>query len=728
MKKKNTLLSLMIALSVIISSLSFPGSTAFATRKKIKLNKSTLSLYVKKTYTLKLSGVSAKKKSKIKWSSSNKKIATVNKKGKITAKKNGKCNIYAKYGKKKYKCKLTVKKKKSVKATKKPSVKKTPAPTSKATASPDTDDADTTSVPKVTVKPDTTPTKKPSVTQKPSASATPVVNTPVPITTKKPLFPSTPDTSAAPGTASSQPSTDTNKPDTPGTSQTPGTTNAPVPTATALPTKKPAATAPSIIQTKAQVVTPVVDSTDDTALDALAGKVTAKVQAFYGHILITLTNTSTDWINTLNISSTFYSSDVKKASADEKDDYNILTDSSVQSDIAPNEKRYITVDTSKLDDPYDVSAADTDITLSVTNEESAQGSYKTVDSNLINVSIGDTDLEHLTIPVTVNNSSDNITTVSYLVYLYNAESKIVDTIADSVSVQASGSTTSTYQLPYYTDTSLKNICLVTAAQLNPLISASTFVERDYEEELRTYAQNVSVSASTVKYLGHAELNITNNNAITLSTVTVNSTFYNSDNEQIYTDESALLSIMPNETQHLAVKIDSELLSQIDLSKTQFYVSVQEDNSTFSYSEAKSEANYETYDYSITGISIDLNHLDEYLDEYGNLTDEPTVDVTIENKSIDNIDVSFELLFKTGTKPYDIYAESVTAAAGETTIVTVPMPYTVKTTVTETKDEVTGEVIDSEEITSYVLEDGLKYSFQNVTAHRLTDISMNMAKK
>ena len=195
-------------------------------------------------------------------------------------------------------------------------------------------------------------------------------------------------------------------------------------------------------------------------------------------------------------------------------------------------------------------------------------------------------------------------------------------------------------------------------------------------------------------------------------------------------KAGALSVMVNSAMNngLPFHANYELLSQIDLSKTQFYVSVQEDNSTFSYSEAKSEANYETYDYSITGISIDLNHLDEYLDEYGNLTDEPTVDVTIENKSIDNIDVSFELLFKTGTKPYDIYAESVTAAAGETTIVTVPMPYTVKTTVTETKDEVTGEVIDSEEITSYVLEDGLKYSFQNVTAHRLTDISMNMAKK
>ena len=337
-------------------------------------------------------------------------------------------------------------------------------------------------------------------------------------------------------------------------------------------------------------------------------------------------------------------------------------------------------------------------------------------------------MEHLTIPVTVNNSSDNITTVSYLVYLYNTEDKIVDTIADSVSVQASGSTTSTYQLPYYTDTSLKNICLVTAAQLNPLISASTFVERDYEEELRTYAQNVSVNASTVKYLGHAELNITNNNAITLSTVTVNSTFYNSDNEQIYTDESALLSIMPNETQYLAVKIDSELLSQIDLSKTQFYVSVQEDNATFSYSKPIEEFESENYDCFVSYPNLNFNYLDTFKDDDGNLADEPTVDVSIENRSLDNIDVSFELLFKTGaTKNYDVYTESVTAAASETTTVTVPLPYSVKTIVTQEKDEETGEMTDGDVKTVYVLEDGLNYSIR-YTLHRLTDISMNMAKK
>lgn len=725
MKKKNTLLSLMIVLAVIISSLSFPGDNAFAAKKKIKLNKSTLSLYVKKTYTLKLSGV--KKKSKIKWSSSSKKIATVNKNGKITAKKNGKCNIYAKYGKKKYKCKLTVKtkKKKTTKPTKKPSVKKTPSPTTKATTKPDNGDNSTnkTFPPNVTVKPDT-----------------PVVNTPIPVPTKKPLFTSSPDASktpnasAAPGTVSSQPSTATNKPQdsTPDTTAKPDTTvsAAPAPTtaATALPTKKPSATAPSIISTKAQTVKPVVDPTDDATLDALAGKVTAKVQAFYGHVLISLKNESTDWINTLNIGYSFYSSDVTKASADTKGDYEILTDTSVQSDIAPGETRYVTADSSTFDDPYDISVASTDITLSVTNEETESGSYKTIDSSLINISIGDTDTEHLTLPVTVKNNSDNITTVSYLVYLYNDKNQIVDTLADSVSVQASGSITSTYQLPYYTDTSLKNICLATDALLSPLSTASAFIERNYDEELRTYAKNVSVKVSTVKYLSHAELTVTNNNAITLSSVTVSSTFYNSANEQIDTEDSSLLSIMPGETQYMAVKIDSELLSQIDLSKTQFDVSVQEDNATFSYSKPIEESESENYDCLVSYPTLNYAYLDSFADDDGNLTDEPTVDVSIENKSLDNIDVSFELLFRTSaTKNYDVYTESISAAAGETTTVTVPLPYSVKTIVTQEKDEETGEMTDGDVKTVYVLEDGLNYSIR-YTLHRLTDISMNTAKK
>lgn len=74
--------------------------------KKVKLNKSKLSLYVGKSYTLKLKNI----KNKIKWKSSKKSVATVSSKGKVKAKKKGSCKITAKVGKKKYVCKVTVKK------------------------------------------------------------------------------------------------------------------------------------------------------------------------------------------------------------------------------------------------------------------------------------------------------------------------------------------------------------------------------------------------------------------------------------------------------------------------------------------------------------------------------------------------------------------------------------------------------------------------------------------
>lgn len=73
-------------------------------KAKIKLNKTSISLQKGKTYTLKVTGT----KKKAKWSSNKKTIATVTKKGKVTAKKPGTAVITAKIGKKKYKCKVKV--------------------------------------------------------------------------------------------------------------------------------------------------------------------------------------------------------------------------------------------------------------------------------------------------------------------------------------------------------------------------------------------------------------------------------------------------------------------------------------------------------------------------------------------------------------------------------------------------------------------------------------------
>ena len=66
-----------------------------------KLNKSSVALCTGQSVQLKISG-------KAKWSSSNKSVATVTQKGKVSAKKKGTTTITAKVGKKKYTCKVTV--------------------------------------------------------------------------------------------------------------------------------------------------------------------------------------------------------------------------------------------------------------------------------------------------------------------------------------------------------------------------------------------------------------------------------------------------------------------------------------------------------------------------------------------------------------------------------------------------------------------------------------------
>lgn len=102
--KKRTKISFAIIFTLCVCMLS-PFRLSSATSKKIGLNKKHISLDKNQSYVLKLKGVTNKK---IKWSSSNKKVATV-KNGIISAQKTGSCIITAKYAKKKYKCSVNVK-------------------------------------------------------------------------------------------------------------------------------------------------------------------------------------------------------------------------------------------------------------------------------------------------------------------------------------------------------------------------------------------------------------------------------------------------------------------------------------------------------------------------------------------------------------------------------------------------------------------------------------------
>lgn len=104
MNKKHIVLCLV---TLLLVNLLLPTTNIQAkTKKQPILNKSKITLSVGKSYQLKVKN----NKKKVSWSTSNKKIAKVNKKGKITAIKKGSCKIYAKFSGKKLTCKVKVKK------------------------------------------------------------------------------------------------------------------------------------------------------------------------------------------------------------------------------------------------------------------------------------------------------------------------------------------------------------------------------------------------------------------------------------------------------------------------------------------------------------------------------------------------------------------------------------------------------------------------------------------
>ena len=96
---------LLTRLFIAMLILTFTPTMNTQAKTKIKLNKTKISLQRGKTYTLKVKGT----KKKVKWSSNKKTIATVTRKGKVTAKKPGTAVITASCGEYKVTCKITVK-------------------------------------------------------------------------------------------------------------------------------------------------------------------------------------------------------------------------------------------------------------------------------------------------------------------------------------------------------------------------------------------------------------------------------------------------------------------------------------------------------------------------------------------------------------------------------------------------------------------------------------------
>lgn len=102
-------------LAFVLSMLLIVIAVPIQSKAAVKISAASKTLYVGKSITLKVSGATQKAK----WSTSNKKVATVTQKGKVTGKQDGTATITAKVGAKSLKCKVTVKTKFSASEAKK---------------------------------------------------------------------------------------------------------------------------------------------------------------------------------------------------------------------------------------------------------------------------------------------------------------------------------------------------------------------------------------------------------------------------------------------------------------------------------------------------------------------------------------------------------------------------------------------------------------------------------
>lgn len=121
LKKWSTILVLVLTVTLVIPVPSQLSNITVAQAATVKISQKTLALEVGKSKTLKVSGTNKK----VTWTSSKKSVAVVSTKGKVTAKKEGNTIITATVNKKKYTCKVTVKKAKTQEVVN-PYIKKAP--------------------------------------------------------------------------------------------------------------------------------------------------------------------------------------------------------------------------------------------------------------------------------------------------------------------------------------------------------------------------------------------------------------------------------------------------------------------------------------------------------------------------------------------------------------------------------------------------------------------------
>lgn len=521
MRRMRLVTSIVLTVSMVISGLLVQPQEAAAA--SIKLNKKKLTLNVGQSYTLKLKkGTRVYKKGKVKWSSSNKKIASVSKAGKVKAKKKGTAKITAKLSGKKYTCKLTVKKA-NTSATTQPS-----APVQSAGS------------------------EQPSATVLPTSvvSAPPAENTAQP--------------SVNPSEAPEQPSDS----ELPIVSTGPAVqeTVSPTPTETVIPTPTE-----TVLPTPTETVSPTPLPENTFVPGELAAKVEVTSEKYAHHILLKVTNKNVDWLDSVELECIF----------EDAEGYYVAEETVSLSLMMPGETRKIAVE---LDEESMSMVSLSESNINVTVEQ--EGIYGRYEDRTDSVSVlqENFDEEMKIYSFALNNQSQETVSGTYICYLYDEQENIYDVISAPFEITEESDMTEYIDLsPYeiWEDTEEESISYLPIKSCTVEFVAHSFTEIDRLEEL---AQNVSVEWRRALETC-VELTVKNNNNVWLSAVRVQATFYNSQNQQIDSGDGELLSIGPNESVHLLIPVSPQNVSAIEKDASVYDIAVEEDTEGYVYSMA-----------------------------------------------------------------------------------------------------------------------------------------------
>lgn len=431
-------------------------------------------------------------------------------------------------------------------------------------------------------------------------------------------------------TARVTPKANSTTPKTPGNQATvtPNITQTPVPTSPV--------SGNTVAATVEPTPTDVINATPDPVSvtpNPLAENVSVTTEILEQHILLTVTNNNSVWMDTIDINYDYYNTNGE----------NIASDFISLNYIPPEEIQYISIPYDNVNDDgtMEIDEELSEIFVDVT-EPNLDGSYLDLHEK-VSITANEMDTDNANMIVTVFNHSALTAEGSYAVFFYDADHNLVDVVSNTYSINPKTSSEEYVDLPYRIDDETGDQTIL-ATDYEIVYFAHGFEETNEMSEL---TKNITLTPQ--KLTNTLLIEVKNNNSCWLSAVYVDYSFYDTEDNYLSSGSGSLLSMKAGETQAISIDIGESQLEDIDLEQSIVEITV-EDNTEY--------YQYNTTNYVTTTTSVQ----------------DGSYNITIANNSSCDVEGSYIIYFYGSNRTLlDAYQETIYIMQGDEETIAVAAP-------------------------------------------------------